>query len=1446
MKNRIISAFTAFMLVASFLPAYGNFEENIDEHSETAVNIEDISEDNENTVKYYSAADEEYISEYEQQTMTQYRSNIEDPKMMTDEVFFGEYDSASESWITESILDYDRIDAFAPIESDVKAGNYIDAKKKLLEYYRDKFANHQYSKTTSLDNDTKLTARLTFENIYAHDYNPITIEKIETGKKLYEIDVTEGITNGVRTFGLMSIKKDGYVAVFNSKEAAEHKPVLKVVVNDRTREYKPIEDAYTSAGNNSADVYGDSDVLKVSESYSSTQVYEGVNEYTFRTYFKFDLSDLGGGDKIGSAHLCLYGGCEKSDDPKQSGIEKDFTDILVLKMSSNNWTEESASFETMQSFPTPTDHRNWEDKISTTEIRLLLNYPVRAYDCTGNEVYAFHAIRAWMERIDHEIPSSSDFHDLSSGMYLYQTNEYLVKLLYSKHMTPEIFTMILKYNYLVMENAINDWGANHEKNNWGTANCVGVFVTSIAFTEYRICDDPLEDAEQYNGKKGGWIEVGKHRAWYMNYKDMFRDGSSVEVSVDYSKFLANMAQMIVKHANALNIDLKDYLDEETIHQMKGYALNLMKYTNPIFGGWQHGHDTYYSSKANGYSGVLSFNQDDENLRWYVSNRAQGKEPEKKSYIFDHSKKVVLRSDWTENAVSLQTNANGGNLRSHGQNDDLAVNVFAYGRPLLMESTHLNYQYHESATGWLLSSKAVNAVEINNVTQKGAYSTDVVDKWGERILASAGGVPGEIDRSVSELNDMYDFVRSESYGYKNHKYLDDDFIMLRDILFVSPKYFIVTDYLEPVNDKETENIYKQYWHSFPKANIQMLDKSFRTNFQGEANIYVAPVEQSIPITENLLEGYWADGWVANTAKYVRYDKKASGITTFNTVLYPMKADENISVETEKIPLDVEEKTANAFSFTATDMMTGKNETTTYYTLFDINEKVQRVFGDYSADTTLALIERNDANYKKAIVKNGTNLTDVKNDIVLFKSNREVSDLGITYNGDELLLDTSKGVSYKDTLSSDKETNLAAGKSGKSSECQNGESEILNAFDADTSTMWKSIYDEVTPVPREYAYLTVDMGGKTEFSKVRLVTDSETQYYLYYSDNNLDWEYITQTTAEVSQDGKYVLEAQFPVEKARYIKALAVEAGSPGIYEFEVFKSNDAAVVLDDLTIYSKNKPAKVLLNGEEITFNYAKGYVYFGDTPILSIEEETPDTPGTESTPPSSDHGTQGSTDSDSGNPGGSGGGDGGGGSSSADDKKDEIKDNTEDGTLWTNPFKDVKETDWYYSNVKYVCENNLFNGVSESSFAPNATMTRAALVTVLHRLSQESAKGENPFVDVLSDEWYTDAIIWAAENGIVNGTSDTDFSPQLPITREALATIMHRYHQYINGKQSDMADISFYDDYDKISPWAESSLAWAVEYGLIKGNGDNTLSPHTNATRAQTAAILERYLTGNK
>ncbi|MBQ2889537.1 MAG: S-layer homology domain-containing protein, partial [Clostridia bacterium] len=90
------------------------------------------------------------------------------------------------------------------------------------------------------------------------------------------------------------------------------------------------------------------------------------------------------------------------------------------------------------------------------------------------------------------------------------------------------------------------------------------------------------------------------------------------------------------------------------------------------------------------------------------------------------------------------------------------------------------------------------------------------------------------------------------------------------------------------------------------------------------------------------------------------------------------------------------------------------------------------------------------------------------------------------------------------------------------------------------------------------------------------------------------------------------------------------------------------------------------------------------------------------------------------------------------------------------------------------------------------------------------------------------------------------FSPQLPITREALATIMHRYHQYINGKQSDMADISFYDDYDKISPWAESSLAWAVQYGLIKGNGDNTLSPHTNATRAQTAAILERYLTGNK
>ena len=179
------------------------------------------------------------------------------------------------------------------------------------------------------------------------------------------------------------------------------------------------------------------------------------------------------------------------------------------------------------------------------------------------------------------------------------------------------------------------------------------------------------------------------------------------------------------------------------------------------------------------------------------------------------------------------------------------------------------------------------------------------------------------------------------------------------------------------------------------------------------------------------------------------------------------------------------------------------------------------------------------------------------------------------------------------------------------------------------------------------------------------------------------------------------------------------------------------------------------------------------------------------------------------------------------------------------PFPDVTEGDWFYDAVRYAYETGLMDGVGDSLFAPNSETTRAQLVTILYRLEGEpEVSGTSGFTDVEAGTWYTDAVAWAAANGIVNGVSETEFAPGKDITREQLATILFRYAEAKGYDVSARADLSAYTDADQIQSYAAESVAWAVAEGLIQGFEDNTLRPAGNATRAQIATILMRFCEG--
>lgn len=178
-------------------------------------------------------------------------------------------------------------------------------------------------------------------------------------------------------------------------------------------------------------------------------------------------------------------------------------------------------------------------------------------------------------------------------------------------------------------------------------------------------------------------------------------------------------------------------------------------------------------------------------------------------------------------------------------------------------------------------------------------------------------------------------------------------------------------------------------------------------------------------------------------------------------------------------------------------------------------------------------------------------------------------------------------------------------------------------------------------------------------------------------------------------------------------------------------------------------------------------------------------------------------------------------------------------------FHDVKTSDWFYTDVEYVYYNRLMGGVAKNLFDPNGNCTRAMVVTVLYRM-EDSPKhsGANPFTDLKYD-WYKDAVIWAAENSIVNGVGNGKFAPDENVTREQLATILCRYAAFKGPyNPDDCAMLAGFKDQDKVSDWALDAMSWAVGVGLIGGSNEKDglyLMPQGNALRCQVAAILHRY-----
>ena len=178
----------------------------------------------------------------------------------------------------------------------------------------------------------------------------------------------------------------------------------------------------------------------------------------------------------------------------------------------------------------------------------------------------------------------------------------------------------------------------------------------------------------------------------------------------------------------------------------------------------------------------------------------------------------------------------------------------------------------------------------------------------------------------------------------------------------------------------------------------------------------------------------------------------------------------------------------------------------------------------------------------------------------------------------------------------------------------------------------------------------------------------------------------------------------------------------------------------------------------------------------------------------------------------------------------------------TTGFNDVADKDWFADAVKYVADKGMMNGTSKTTFGPNDSTTRGMIVTVLYRLENEPSAAAASFTDVVSGQYYTDAVAWANANGIVTGYGNGKFGPNDVVTREQFAAILYRYAQY---KKYDVSvgedtNILSYADAQSISAYAIPAMQWACGAGIVNGS-NGKLNPQNNATRAEVAAMLMRY-----
>lgn len=923
--------------------------------------------------------------------------------VMSDKVFFGEWDAKRERWITVGKLNYDEFPDLANVENSVIEGDYDRAKQALFDYYLNRERNSTRTKDTYSEKKDKLTADLLLEN-YMYNANSgmtlLDIAAVVPDAQYIESDVTDIVNKylGTRkqlTFLITATNKDGGTVEIASKEAGDEvAPYLDINVNGTKMTLTPIADTMIMAGSNRGKNYGSEPALIARESAIDDKT-NLVDSETGRIYIKFDVSGLKEGDTITGATLNLYGRNSTGDKEKKAAIF--YIDDSSMEENTLTWASGLASvifsYDQLESWPwsspSGAGYRYPEELL---RFNTWMDKLVKVYNVTQDEKYAYTALRLWMDFINVTKSDPRRIKDLDIAVRSQVMPGYIMQLLESEYMTPDILTGCLKYMWIQGNEFLKFFTSS---SNWGSSERMGHYAIALNFQEFTDAPRWFADVKQK------YSQILDHI--------LQEDGSSYELALGYTDYTMDTVIGALKIAEAAGIEGESPLSETTLNAVHQLSRFMMFTSMPGYIDNQEGdgysHRSGYIPKRIQYVGDWF---GDQELIYGGSDGTQGTEPDFTSILYPFGRKAAMRTDWSSTANYLYASVDGG-VGNHAHKDDNNIVVSAYGQYLLVDPLYGSYT-SDKKVDWLKSSRGHNVVAVN---AKGLNSGDSGIDYSDHKTGTRGTV------SRWETNESYDYFEGYSPNIRDAQYT-------RKVLFVKPGFWLVTDYLVPKTSGS--NKYDQFWHFLPEANIELDEETgiTKTNLS-KANIQVVPVEKDELSRATVETGWYSEGQGSfSEAEYIVYEKNVTGPAVFNTVLYPNKGSEEYQIETQPIELsDVTNAEASAFDLYITNVASAQTGHYQYYIVNDSSKKTLRNVGAHTTDASMLFAELDeDGNTKSILAQNVSTVVNDNTEQTLFKSDNATEEVSVKWNS--ALIRLAASAMTRNSLS---DGNAVVGKAGR---------------------------------------------------------------------------------------------------------------------------------------------------------------------------------------------------------------------------------------------------------------------------------------------------------------------------------------------------------------------------------------------------------------------------------